>query len=143
MPGGGVGRRNGIGPRANWGTLLAAMAGMGRIRQPGLASGRANTYNHELFATRLGNQHMANSAQARKRARQSLTQRAHNASLRSKLRTAIKAVRKAVAAGDKAAAQAVFQQSMSVIDSVADKNIVHKNAAARHKSRLSAAVKAL
>ena len=86
---------------------------------------------------------MANSAQARKRARQSLKQRAHNASLRSKLRTAIKAVRKAVAAGDKAAAQSVFQQSMSIIDSVADKNIFHKNAAARHKSRLSAAVKAL
>lgn len=86
---------------------------------------------------------MANSAQARKRARQALKQRAHNASLRSKLRTAIKAVRKAVAAGDKAAAQSVFQQSMSIIDSIADKNIVHKNAAARHKSRLSAAVKSL
>ena len=86
---------------------------------------------------------MANSAQARKRARQSLNQRSHNGSLRSKLRTAIKAVRKAVAAGDKAAAQSVFQQSMSVIDSISDKNVMHKNAAARHKSRLSAAVKAL
>lgn len=86
---------------------------------------------------------MANSAQARKRARQSLNQRSHNGSLRSKLRTAIKAVRKAVAAGDKAAAQSVFQLSMSVIDSIADKNVMHKNAAARHKSRLSAAVKAL
>ena len=86
---------------------------------------------------------MANSAQARKRARQSLDQRSHNGSLRSKLRTAIKAVRKAVAAGDKTAAQSVFQQSMSVIDSIADKNVMHKNAAARHKSRLSAAVKAL
>lgn len=86
---------------------------------------------------------MANSAQARKRARQSLKQRSHNGSLRSKLRTAIKAVRKAVAAGDKVAAQSVFQQSMSIIDSVADKNVMHKNAAARHKSRLSAAVKAL
>lgn len=86
---------------------------------------------------------MANSAQARKRARQSLDQRSHNGSLRSKLRTAIKAVRKAVAAGDKTAAQSVFKQSMSVIDSIADKNVMHKNAAARHKSRLSAAVKAL
>ena len=143
MPGGGDGRRNGIGPRANWGMLQAATRDMGRILQPGLAPIVVSTYNHELFATCLGNQHMANSAQARKRARQSLSQRAHNASLRSKLRTAIKAVRKAVATGDKAAAQAVFQQSMSVIDSVADKNIVHKNAAARHKSRLSAAVKAI
>lgn len=86
---------------------------------------------------------MANSAQARKRARQSLKHRSHNGSLRSKLRTAIKAVRKAVAAGDKGVAQSVFQQSMSVIDSVADKDLMHKNAAARHKSRLSAAVKAL
>ena len=59
------------------------------------------------------------------------------------IRDRIKAVRKAVAAGDKTAAQSVFQQSMSVIDSIADKNVMHKNGAARHKSRLSAAVKAL
>lgn len=86
---------------------------------------------------------MANSAQARKRARQAIAARAHNASLRSRLRTAIKAVRKAVEAGDKAAAQQVFQQSSSVIDKIADKGIFHKNAAARYKSRLSAAVKAM
>jgi small subunit ribosomal protein S20 len=86
---------------------------------------------------------MANSAQARKRARQAVQARAHNASLRSRLRTAMKAVRKAVDVGDKAAAQQVFQQSMSVIDSIADKNIIHKNAAARYKSRLSAAVKGM
>ena len=86
---------------------------------------------------------MANSAQARKRARQALVARAQNASQRSRLRTAIKAVRKAVEAGDKAAAQQVFQQSVSIIDSLADKDIVHKNAAARNKSRLSAAIKAM
>lgn len=86
---------------------------------------------------------MANSAQARKRARQALVARAHNSSLRSRLRTAIKAVRKAVDAGDKAAAQQVFQQSISIIDSIADKDIVHKNLAARNKSRLSAAIKAM
>lgn len=86
---------------------------------------------------------MANSAQARKRARQSVKQRAHNISLRSTLRTAIKSVRKAIATGDKTAAQAVFKESQSVIDSIADKKIMHKNAAARHKSRLSAAIKAL
>ncbi len=86
---------------------------------------------------------MANSAQARKRARQAIVRRAHNMSLRSELRTAIKKVRKAVAAGDKAAAQSVFKESQSVIDSIADKKIIHKNAAARHKSRLSAAIKAL
>lgn len=86
---------------------------------------------------------MANSAQARKRARQSVKQRNHNASLRSELRTAIKAVRKAIDSGDKAAAQKVFQSSMGVVDSIADKKIIHKNKAARHKSRLSAQIKAL
>ena len=86
---------------------------------------------------------MANTAQARKRARQANKARAHNASLRSRLRTAIKAVRKAVEAGDKSAAQQVYRTSTSVIDSIADKRIIHKNKAARHKSRLSAAVKAM
>ena len=86
---------------------------------------------------------MANSAQARKRARQAVKARGHNTSLRSRLRTAIKAVRKAVEGGDKAAAQTVFSTSMSTIDSIADKKIIHKNKAARHKSRLSAAVKAM
>ena len=86
---------------------------------------------------------MANSAQARKRARQNSDQRDLNMSLRSSLRTAIKKVRKAIDAGDKAAAQAEFNTSMSVIDSIADKKIVHKNKAARHKSRLSGAIKAM
>ena len=86
---------------------------------------------------------MANSAQARKRARQAIKSRSLNMSQRSELRTAVKNVRKAVAAGNKAAAQTVFQQAVSVIDRIADKGIVHKNTAARNKSRLSAAVKAL
>jgi small subunit ribosomal protein S20 len=86
---------------------------------------------------------MANTAQAEKRARQSEARRAQNMSLRSTLRTAVKKVRKAVAAGDKTAAQAVFRTSVSTIDSIADKKIIHKNAAARTKSRLSAAVKAM
>ena len=86
---------------------------------------------------------MANTAQARKRARQSSDQRELNMSLRSTLRTAIKKVRKAIDAGDKATAQTEFQASMCVIDSIADKKIVHKNKAARHKSRLSGAIKAM
>jgi len=86
---------------------------------------------------------MANSPQAIKRARQADTARAHNASLRSRLRTAIKAVRKAVAKGDKAIAETVYRSSTSVIDNIADKKIIHKNKAARHKSRLSAAIKAM
>ncbi len=86
---------------------------------------------------------MANTAQARKRARQASQQRAHNMSQRSELRTAIKGVRKAVAAGDKAKAQEVFKAAQCIIDRIADKGIVHKNVAARNKSRLSAAVKGI
>ena len=86
---------------------------------------------------------MANSAQARKRARQAIKQRTHNVSLRSTLRSAIKKVQKAIVSGDKTVAQAEFTQSMSIIDRIADKKIIHKNKASRHKSRLSAAIKAL
>ncbi|HEX7234963.1 MAG TPA: 30S ribosomal protein S20 [Nitrosospira sp.] len=86
---------------------------------------------------------MANSAQARKRARQNVKQRGHNMSMRSQLRTAIKHVRKAIGSADKPAAQAAFQASAGMIDSIADKGIIHKNKAARHKSRLSAAIKAI
>lgn len=86
---------------------------------------------------------MANTAQARKRARQSVARNKHNASMRSMLRTSIKRVRQAVDAGDKAAAEEIFRKATSVIDRVADKNIIHKNKAARHKSRLAAAVKSL
>jgi small subunit ribosomal protein S20 len=86
---------------------------------------------------------MANSAQARKRARQSVERNKHNASLRSMLRTSIKRVRQAIEAGDKTVAAEVFQKATSTIDRIADKKIIHKNKAARHKSRLAAAVKAL
>ena len=86
---------------------------------------------------------MANSAQARKRARQAEVTRQHNASLKSTLRTAVKKVRKAIAAGDKAAATEPLQASQAVIDRIADKKIVHKNTASRTKSRLAQAIKAL
>ena len=86
---------------------------------------------------------MANTAQARKRARQAVRVNAHNASLRSMLRTAIKKVIKAVEAGDKAAATATFVENVSVLDRIADKKIIHKNKASRHKSRLNAAIKAM
>ena len=84
---------------------------------------------------------MANIASARKRARQAVTRNLHNSSLRSRLRTAIKSVRKAVLAGDKEAAANTLRSAQSVIDRIADKKIVHKNAASRYKSRLAAAVK--
>jgi small subunit ribosomal protein S20 len=86
---------------------------------------------------------MANIASARKRARQDAQRNAHNSSLRSRLRTAIKSVRKAIATGDKPAAAKSLQTAQGVIDRIADKRIVHKNAASRYKSRLAAAIKSM
>lgn len=84
---------------------------------------------------------MANTKQAKKRARQSEKHRQHNASLRSMMRTHIKKVLKAVGAGDKAQAEAAYKAAVPVIDRMADKGIIHKNKAARHKSRLNAHVR--
>jgi small subunit ribosomal protein S20 len=86
---------------------------------------------------------MANTAQTKKRARQNVKQGVHNHSLRARLRTAIKLVVKAIQSGDKPTAQATFKTSCATVDSIADKNIIHKNKAARHKSRLSSAIKAM
>ena len=82
-------------------------------------------------------------ASGRKRARQDVKLNAANTSLRSKYRTSVKNVEKAVAAGDKAKATEAFGKMQSVVDTIADKGIFHKNKAARHKSRLSAKIKAL
>jgi small subunit ribosomal protein S20 len=82
-------------------------------------------------------------ASGRKRARQDVALNAHNSSLRSEFRTMVKNVQKAVAGGDKSKATEAFKSAQSVIDSVADKGLFHKNKAARTKSRLAARVKAL
>ncbi len=82
-------------------------------------------------------------ASGRKRVRQDVKLNAANSAMRSKFRTAIKSVLKAVQAGDKVKASEAFKTAQSVIDSIADKGLFHKNKAARHKSRLSAKVKAL
>ena len=82
-------------------------------------------------------------ASGRKRARQDVKLNAANSSLRSKFRTSIKGVLKAVASGDKSKSTELFKSAQSVIDSIADKGLFHKNKAARHKSRLSAKLKAL
>jgi small subunit ribosomal protein S20 len=82
-------------------------------------------------------------ASGRKRARQDVKLNAANTSLRSQFRTVIKNVQKAVLTGDKAKATDLYKSAQSVIDSIADKGIFHKNKAARHKSRLSAKLKAL
>ena len=82
-------------------------------------------------------------ASGRKRVRQNVKLNAANTSLRSKYRTAIKNVEKAVLTGDKTKATELFAKAQSVLDIIADKGIFHKNKAARDKSRLSAKVKAL
>ena len=86
---------------------------------------------------------MANTKQSTNRAKTSLKQHTANVGLRTELRTAIKKIQKAIASGDATAARATLQAQQSVIDSIADKRIIHKNKAARHKSRLAAQVKAL
>lgn len=86
---------------------------------------------------------MANSPQAKKRAIQNEKTRKHNASLRSMVRTQIKKVIAAIEAGDKDVANAAYAAAVPVIDRMADKGIIHKNKAARHKSRLNGQVKAL
>ena len=82
-------------------------------------------------------------ASGRKRVRQDVKLNAANTSLRSKYRTAVKNVEKAVLAGDKTKATELFAKAQAIVDTVADKGIFHKNKAARDKSRLSAKVKAL
>ncbi|MBV1921443.1 MAG: 30S ribosomal protein S20 [Pseudomonadales bacterium] len=86
---------------------------------------------------------MANSPQAKKRARQAETNRKRNVSLRSMVRTFLKNTLNAIEAGDKVKAQEALTATIPVIDSMVNKGIMHKNKAARHKSRLNAKVKAL
>lgn len=86
---------------------------------------------------------MANSAQAKKRARQGEARRRHNASFRSMVRTQIKKVLAAIESGDLTSAAAAYAEAVPVIDRMADRGIIHKNKASRHKSRLNTAIKKL
>lgn len=86
---------------------------------------------------------MANIQSAKKRARQNTKRRLHNASIRSAMRTSIKKVLAAVEAGNKDEAATAFKAAAKYLDQVAGKGIIHRNKAARHKSRLNAKVKAL
>ena len=80
---------------------------------------------------------MANTPQARKRARQAEKRRLRNRMHRSRVRTAIKKVLAAIQAGDRQRAEEAYRQAVPIIDSVARKGVIHPNKAARHKSRLS------
>lgn len=86
---------------------------------------------------------MANSPQAKKRARQNEKARKHNASMRSMGRTYLKKVVNAIDEGNLATAQTAYADAVKVIDRIADKGLIHKNKAARHKSRLNAKIKAM
>jgi small subunit ribosomal protein S20 len=86
---------------------------------------------------------LANIKSAKKRAIQAEKRRQHNASRRSMTRTCIKKVLAALEAGDKAAAQEALNAAVPVLDRMATKGLIHKNKAARHKSRLNAQVNAL
>jgi len=86
---------------------------------------------------------LANSASARKRARQAENSRQHKAGIRSRLRTYIKNVVKAIESGDQEAARTYYTASLPVIDSSARKGIIHTNKAARHKRRLNARIRAM
>jgi small subunit ribosomal protein S20 len=86
---------------------------------------------------------VANSAQARKRARQAEKHRQLNASQRSMLRTYIKRVLGAIDAGDADAATEAYKTATPIIDRMAGKGLIHKNKAARHKARLNARIRAI
>ncbi|MES9832586.1 MAG: 30S ribosomal protein S20 [Candidatus Thiodiazotropha sp. LLP2] len=86
---------------------------------------------------------MANSAQARKRARQADKSHSRNQAQRSEMRTHIKKVTKEIAAGSKDGATAAYKLAVPIIDGAVSKGLIHKNKAARHKSRLNVQIKAL
>ncbi|MEH6357595.1 MAG: 30S ribosomal protein S20 [Pseudomonadales bacterium] len=86
---------------------------------------------------------MANNSGSKKRARQGIKRRAHNASLRSMVRTSVKQVIAAISAGEYEAAQAAFVAAVPKVDTMVNKGIITKNKAARWKSRLNTKVKAL
>jgi len=86
---------------------------------------------------------VANIKSAKKRARQNEVRRAHNAALRSRLRTAVKKVLKAIQAGDKEAATASFKAAVPEIDKMVTKGIIRRNRAAHYKSRLNARLRAM
>jgi small subunit ribosomal protein S20 len=86
---------------------------------------------------------VANIKSAKKRAKQTVVRNARNTSQRSMLRTAVKRVLKAIEANDHAGAEAAFKTAVPILDRYSARGLIHKNKAARHKSRINARIKAL
>jgi len=86
---------------------------------------------------------VANTKSAEKAARQAEKHRARNVALRSQMRTAVRNVTTAIAGGNKDAAAATYRNAVPVIDNLVNKQIIHRNKAARHKSRLAARIRAM
>lgn len=86
---------------------------------------------------------MANTKSAEKAARQAEKHRARNVALRSRMRTAVRRVTAAISGGDKQAALSVYRVAVPVIDTLVSKQIIHRNKAARHKSRLAARIRSM
>lgn len=86
---------------------------------------------------------MANIASAKKRARQTEKHRQHNMAYRSKFRSCLKRIDSQIEKGDKDAANAAYKEALPIIDRMSNKGLIHRNKAARHKSRLNARIQAL
>ncbi len=86
---------------------------------------------------------MANIASARKRARQTIWRNRQNSSMRAMMRTRIRKLRRAIQLGDQEAARNAYRQLVPVVDRLCSKRLIHKNRAARYKSRLNRQVRAL
>lgn len=86
---------------------------------------------------------MANSAQAKKRARQAVNRHEHNTGMRSMFRTYVKKVVYAIDAGDKVKAEEAYKEAVPIIDGICSKGLIHRNKAARHKSRLNQRIRSM
>lgn len=112
-------------------------AGVDNVRSPAQTSAPA-------FRGKVSyGEQVANTKSAEKAARQAEKHRARNIALRSRMRTAVRNVTSAIAGGNKQAALATYKEAVPVIDTLVNKQIIHRNKAARHKSRLAARVRAM
>lgn len=126
------------------------MAGRSARPTSGLTAPEVPFYNKEFGLTRIsfqaneGNEpKMANHFSALKRARQTERRTVRNRANTSRLRTQLRDLREAIEKGDKAAAQQVYRQTVSVLDKAIQKGTLHENTAARYKSRLGVRVAAM